>query len=180
MKIDASESSDAVEVYEVGNTLRIVDTPGLFGHRRGINGTEEIHYKDITRKWVSEADVVLYVMNGPNPLKDSHRQELEWFLRELKLLPRTVFVLGRFDEVADMADEAEYASHLATKRENVTKRLGELINLTGAEKAALNIVAVSGNPDGMGMDYWEKHPKEFQPCHISIRSGKRSMTKSQQ
>ncbi|MGV8268407.1 LeoA/HP0731 family dynamin-like GTPase, partial [Pseudomonas aeruginosa] len=69
-------------------------------------------YKDITKKYVSEAHLVLYVMNSTNPIKESHKEDLTWLFRTLDLLPRTVFVLSRFDEVADVEDEQDYQANL--------------------------------------------------------------------
>ncbi|MDN7351543.1 LeoA/HP0731 family dynamin-like GTPase [Acetobacter senegalensis] len=161
MKINARESSDKVEVYDAGAQWRIVDTPGLYGHKGGETQAEEIKFKEITRRYVSEANIVLYVMNGLNPLKDSHKEELEWLFRELDLLSRTVFVLGRFDEVADMDDDDEYEKVLRIKKENVTGRLRALIELTDNEVKQLSIVGVSGRPFGKGLAYWKERPEEF-------------------
>ena len=108
MNISQQESSNEVKVYEVDDNFVLIDTPGLFGFKEqynaDINAMEK--YKDITRKYVSEAHLVLYVMNSTNPIKDSHKDDLNWLFRTLDLLPRTVFVLSRFDEVADVEDEA--------------------------------------------------------------------------
>lgn len=161
MKINARESSDKVEVYDAGAHWRIVDTPGLYGHKGGETQAEEIKFKEITRRYVSEANIVLYVMNGLNPLKDSHKEELEWLFRELDLLPRTVFVLDRFDEVADMDDDEEYEKALRIKQENVTGRLRTLIGLTDNEAKQLSIVGVSGSPFGKGLAHWKERPEEF-------------------
>lgn len=161
MKINARESSDKVEVYDAGAHWRIVDTPGLYGHKSGETQAEEIKFKEITRRYVSEANIVLYVMNGLNPLKDSHKEELEWLFRELDLLPRTVFVLGRFDEVADMDDDEEYEKALRIKQENVTGRLRALIGLTDNEAKQLSIIGVSGSPFGKGLAHWKERPEEF-------------------
>ena len=108
MRISQEESSDAVTLYNIGNDMVLVDTPGLFGYKEKVceeSGKVEA-YKDITRRYVSEAHLVLYIMNSINPVKDSHREELIWLFRSLNLLPRTVFVLSRFDEVADVEEEA--------------------------------------------------------------------------
>lgn len=163
MNISHQESSNAVAVYDGGREFELVDTPGLFGFKEKCSAsTGEVEkYKDITRKYVSEAHLVLYVMGPANPVKESHREELEWLFRTLNLLPRTVFVLGRFDAVADVEDSEEYAEQLAIKRENVTQRLRQLIGLTATEEAELSIVAVAANPFDKGMDHWLKHLDVF-------------------
>lgn len=110
MKISHQESSNEVKVYEVGQDFVLIDTPGLFGFKEQENDdTHAIEkYKDITKKYVSEAHLVLYVMNPTNPIKESHQEDLTWLFRTLDLLPRSIFVLSRFDEVADVEDEDDY------------------------------------------------------------------------
>ena len=170
MNISQQESSNEVKVYEVDDNFVLIDTPGLFGFKEqfnaDINAMEK--YKDITRKYVSEAHLVLYVMNSTNPIKDSHTDDLNWLFRTLNLLPRTVFVLSRFDEVADVENEASYAQHLQIKRSNVESRLRESIGASDAEVAALSIVAVAANPFDMGTDYWLERIEQFKTLsHIN-------------
>ncbi|MBD9537387.1 50S ribosome-binding GTPase [Stenotrophomonas sp. STM01] len=150
MKISQKESTDHVLEYPVGDDLLLVDTPGLFGERE-IDGET---YKELTRKYISEANLVLYVMDPTNPIKESHKTELTWLFRDLALLPRTVFVLSRFDAVADLEDEGEYQRLLEVKRGAVRQRLAELIVLSPSEIDALSIVAVSANPYEQGIEYW--------------------------
>jgi GTP-binding protein EngB required for normal cell division len=80
MKISHQESSNEVKVYEVGSELVLIDTPGLFGFKEQANeetGSLE-KYKDITKKYVSESHLVLYVTNSLNPIKESHKDDLNW------------------------------------------------------------------------------------------------------
>ncbi|MDR2263940.1 MAG: 50S ribosome-binding GTPase [Enterobacter asburiae] len=170
MKISHQESSNEVKIYDVGSDFVLIDTPGLFGFKEQFN--EDIQsiekYKDMTKKYVSEAHLVLYVMNSTNPIKESHKQDLEWLFRTLNLLDRTVFVLSRFDEVADVEDEADYYSNANVKRQNVASRLQDLIALTPKEHDALSIVAVAANPFDMGTEYWLENPDKFRALsHIS-------------
>ena len=105
MNISQQESSNEVKIYHVGKDIELIDTPGLFGFKEQENSIGEIEkYKEITRKYVSEAHLVLYVMNSANPIKESHKDDLNWLFRDLNLLSRTVFVLSRFHEVADIED----------------------------------------------------------------------------
>lgn len=170
MKISHQESSNEVKVYEVGDDFVLIDTPGLFGFKEQENAeTHEIEkYKDITRKHVSEAHLVLYVMNSTNPIKESHKEGLTWLFRTLGLLPRTVFVLSRFDEVADVEDEEDYQENLGIKRDNVAGRLKETIDLSDDETAALSVVAVAANPFDLGMDHWQENAEQFKELsHIA-------------
>lgn len=156
MKISHEESSNAVTVYEAGPDCLLIDTPGLFGFKEQENeNTHTIEkYKELTRKYVSEAHLVLYVTDPTNPVKESHADDLNWLFRELNLLPRTVFVLSRFDAVADVEDDHDYGHHLGIKRENVAGRLRDLIALNEAEMADLDIVAVAADPFEMGTEHW--------------------------
>lgn len=170
MKISHQESSNEVKVYEVGNDFVLIDTPGLFGFKEQYNvDTLTIEkYKEITKKHVSEAHLVLYVMNSTNPIKESHKEDLQWLLRSLNLLPRTVFVLSRFDEIADVEDEDDYQSNLMIKRENVASRLNDIIELTPEEMNSLSIVAVAANPFDQGLEYWLDNMSEFKSLsHIA-------------
>lgn len=170
MHISQQESSNEVKVYEVGDDFVLIDTPGLFGFKEQYNAdTRAIEkYKDITRKYVSEAHLVLYVMNSTNPIKDSHKAELHWLFRTLDLLPRTVFVLSRFDEVADVEDEDDYKENLRIKCDNVKARLRDAIDASAQELAELSIVAVAANPFDMGTDYWLEHLEQFKALsHIA-------------
>lgn len=163
MKISHQESSNEVIVYELDDELVLIDTPGLFGFKEQENSqTYDIEkYKDITKKYVSEAHLVLYVMNSTNPIKESHKEDLVWMFRTLDLLPRTVFVLSRFDEVADVEDEEDYEANLEIKRENVKQRLQELIQLTDSELRDLSIVGVSANPFDLGVEHWLENIEQF-------------------
>lgn len=163
MKISHQESSNEVRIYDVGADFVLIDTPGLFGFKEQLNlETHQIEkYKDITKKYISEAHLVLYVMDPANPVKASHKDDLDWLFRDLNLLPRTVFVLSRFDEVADVEDEADYRHNLFIKQSNVASRLTELVNLTPAEVQELAVVAVAANPFDMGTDHWLANLEQF-------------------
>ncbi|WP_319749909.1 LeoA/HP0731 family dynamin-like GTPase [Pseudomonas aeruginosa] len=163
MRISQQESSNEVKVYEIGDDFVLIDTPGLFGFKEQYNADSHTieKYKDITRKYVSEAHLVLYVMNSTNPIKESHKADLNWLFRTLNLLPRTVFVLSRFDEVADVEDESNYQENLQIKRSNVQARLREAIDANEQELANLSVVAVAANPFDMGTEYWLEHLEKF-------------------
>lgn len=171
MKISASESSNEVKVYDIDDDYQLIDTPGLYGYKEQMNiDIQEIEkYKDITKKYVSEAHIILYVMNSKNPVKDSHIDDLKWLFKELNLLPRTVFVLSRFDEVSDVEDELDYQSKFKIKKQNVEERLAAILELSSNEIDELRIVAISANPFDEGVDYWMKNKDEFnQLSHIKL------------
>jgi len=170
MKISHSESSNEVKVYEVGEDFVLIDTPGLFGFKEKYNAEKQAieRYKDITKKYVSEAHLILYVMNPTNPIKESHEDDLAWMFRTLGLLPRTVFVLSRFDEVADVEDEDDYRNNLKVKYDNIVGRLRATIELGAEEEKELSVVAVAANPFDLGVDHWLQNPDEFKELsHIT-------------
>ncbi|WP_024298522.1 LeoA/HP0731 family dynamin-like GTPase [Methylomicrobium lacus] len=171
MKISNQESSNEVKLYDVDSDFVLIDTPGLFGFKEQYN--EETHsiekYKDISKKYVSEAHLVLYVMNSTNPIKESHKEDLVWLFRTLNLLPRTVFVLSRFDDVADVEDDWDYRENLKIKRNNVIGRLQDLIDLDKKEADELAIIAVAANPFDMGTEYWLSNLDKFKELsHIAL------------
>ncbi len=163
MKIDHQESSDEVKIYNIDDEIELVDTPGLFGFKEKITDSGKIErYKDITKKYVSEAHLILYALNPSNPIKESHKDDLNWLFRTLNLLSRTIFVISRFDEEADIEDEEDYNKRFKIKKENIQNRLNELISLSEKEKESLIIVAVAANPYDLGVEHWLKHQEEFQ------------------
>ena len=159
MKISISESSDRVEVYyDTDNKIKLVDTPGLFGS----GSTDEgIKYREITEKYVSEAHLIFYVMDPINPIKESHREEVVWLFKTLGLLPRTIFVLGKFDIVADLDDKEDYNKTYTTKRQIVIDRLKDFEIIT-SDNEKIDIVAVSANPFDEGVDYWLENKEEYE------------------
>ena len=171
MKISSAESSNEVVIYDVnGNDeIEIIDTPGLFGFKEKGIGADNQKYKDMTKKFVSEADIVLYVMNPKNPIKESHKEDLEWLFKTLNLLSRTIFVLSKFDEVADMEDKEEFDDVFKIKKEqNIIPRLQSLIKLNDDEIKNLQIVAVSANPFNKGLEsYWLKAENKEQFKELS-------------
>lgn len=171
MNISASESSNSVKVYDIDEQYQLIDTPGLYGYKEqaSIDSAEIEKYKDITKKYVSEAHIILYVMNSKNPIKESHIDDLKWLFKELNLLSRTVFVLSRFDEVADVEDEDDYQAKFKIKEENVKDRLANILTLSSTEQSQLRVVAVSANPFDEGVAYWMDNLEEFKKLsHIDL------------
>ncbi len=117
MKIDHQESSDEVKIYHIDDEIELVDTTGLFGFKEKITDSSKIErYKDITKKYISEAHLILYALNPSNPIKESHKDDLNWLFRTLNLLSRTIFVISRFDEEADMKMKKITTKDLKSKK----------------------------------------------------------------
>nr|WP_264766851.1 LeoA/HP0731 family dynamin-like GTPase [Acinetobacter cumulans] len=158
MKIDSDESSNELAIYRpdhLPEKCEIVDTPGLFGDKQQLDDRgNTIQYSDLTRKYISEAHLIFYVVDATNPLKESHKDTVQWILRDLNKLSSTVFIINKMDEVADLRDEEEFAHHAAIKKDNLLGKLDRFIQLTVDERKAVNVVCLASNPNGRGLDFW--------------------------
>lgn len=158
MKIDTNESSDALAIYRPDNLqdkCEIVDTPGLFGDKEKTNdGGALVQYGDITKNYISEAHLIFYVVDATNPLKESHQDIVRWVLRDLNKLSSTIFVINKMDEVADLRDAEEFAEQSSIKKNNLLDKLQRFVDLTAAEREAINVVCVASNPNSRGLEFW--------------------------
>lgn len=158
MIIDSNESSNELAIYKPDNLpekCEIVDTPGLFGDKERLDDRgNTIQYSDITRKYISEAHLIFYVVDAVNPLKESHKDTVQWVLRDLNKLSSTIFIINKMDEVADLRDEDEFEERSKIKKDNLLGKLDRFIQLTEQEKKDLNIVCIASNPNGRGLDFW--------------------------
>lgn len=157
MKIDMDESSDRLSIYRpegLPDLCEIVDTPGLFGDKERTIDGQQVMYEDLTKRYISEAHLILYVVDATNPLKESHSAIAKWILRDLDKLSSTVFVINKMDEVTDLTEEALFAEQAAIKKENLKTKLQRAANLNPEELARLNIVCIASNPNGRGLPFW--------------------------
>ena len=180
MKIDVAESSDEITVFhldvppqggiERGPSYEIVDTPGLFGTKEKEIDGQQIRCSEITRRYISEAEVVVYVCDAVLPLKDSHKESLRLVLREFKKLPVTIFVINKMDEAGtDMNDEEDYQERAAVKRETLAQRLTDTLELSDEERDALRIVCIAADPKGRGLEYWLERKDDYERrSHIGL------------
>lgn len=158
MKIDETESSDEITVYRplgLKKGFEIVDTPGLFGSKEKSIDGHSIRFSDITKNYISEAHIVVYLCDAVVPLKDSHVEIVRKVLRDLNKLDSTIFVINKMDETdVDMLDDDDYAHVSEIKKNNLISRLRSTINLTPDEEKKLRIVCISADPKGKGLKYW--------------------------
>lgn len=165
MKIDMDESSDSLAIYKpegLPGQCEIVDTPGLFGDKERTVDGQQVMYEDLTKRYISEAHVIFYVVDATNPLKESHGAIAKWILRDLDKLSSTVFVINKMDEVTDLTEETLFAAQAAIKNENLRSKLQRAANLTPHELAQLNIVCISSNPNGRGLGFWFGKPAHYE------------------
>jgi len=165
MKIDTDESSDDLTIYRPDGLKKgyeIVDTPGLFGSKSKEIDGKEIKYSDITRKYISEAHIVIYVTDAVNPLKESHRQILKLVLRDFNKLGSSIFVINKMDEAGvDMSDDSDYKEAAKIKQKTFIERLNSAISLTPKEKQDLRIACVASNPNNRGLDTWLRNENVY-------------------
>ena len=158
MKIDTNESSDALAIYRPDNLqdrCEIVDTPGLFGDKeKAAESGALVQYGDITKNYISEAHLIFYVVDATNPLKESHQDIVRWVLRDLNKLSSTIFVINKMDEVADLRDAEEFEQQSTIKKNNLLDKLQRFVDLTAAEREAINVVCVASNPNSRGLEFW--------------------------
>lgn len=165
MKIDMDESSDRLAIYSpegLPEKCEIVDTPGLFGDKEKTVDGEQVMYEDLTKHYISEAHLILYVVDATNPLKESHNDIVKWLLRDLNKLSSTVFVINKMDEVTDLTEQVLFDAQATIKKDNLKAKLQRAANLSADEIAQLNIVCLASNPNGRGLEFWFGKPEHYE------------------
>ncbi|MFF2909179.1 LeoA/HP0731 family dynamin-like GTPase [Paenibacillus sp. NPDC057934] len=148
IRIAPEPTTDSIQVYPYGDYV-IVDTPGLF--------SDEMFHDKITKKYISEANVLLYTVDPVNPLKESHHAIIRWLLRDLNKIDSSIFIINKMDEVSDLDDDGDFLYHSNIKKEVVKNTLQEIVPIDKTPK----IVCVSGNPFDQGLDYWFSNEAEY-------------------
>ena len=165
MKIDSDESSDEIIVYHpegLAKDFEIMDTPGLFGSKEKEVDGEKIRFSEITERFISEAHIILYVCDAVTPLKESHAFFIEKIMRKFNKLNSTIFVINKMDEAGyDLLDEEDFQRGVEIKKQNLITRLQDTIGLTQEEKENLNIVCISADPKGKGLDKWFEKIEDY-------------------
>lgn len=160
MKIDSDESSDEILCYtpaSIPEGCQIVDTPGLFGDK--VDG-DRICLSEKTTKYISEANMILYVVTAKNPIKDSHKEFIKKLMKDLNKLSTTIFVINRMDDVADLTDDDDFAMQARIKADNLRGKLSDC-GLTFTEAQNVNIACISAAPDGKGIEIWKDNREEY-------------------
>lgn len=146
--ISVEPTTDRVECYRHGDWM-FVDTPGT-------SSVEPKHDKK-SRSYISEADLVVFVVNAVNPLPLSQEELVRWMLVEIGKEPHVIFAINRMDEVADLEDEADFEHHAKVKRRTLLQTLHSICGRP-CEPA---IVAISADPYEEGVEDWMDNPEEY-------------------
>ncbi|EFK3816282.1 GTP-binding protein [Escherichia coli] len=165
MNISMDESSDRISVYKpegLPGKCEIIDTPGLFGDKERDVGGKQVMYEDLTKRYISEAHLIFYVVDATNPLKDSHRDIVKWVLRDLNKLSSTIFVINKMDEVVNLSNQMLFDEQAAIKKDNLKGKLQRIAELNEKECNCLNIVCIASNPNGRGLPFWFERPEIYE------------------
>ena len=119
-------------------------------------------YEDLTKRYSSEAHLILYVVDATNPLKESHNAIAKWVLRDLNKLSSTVFVINKMDEVTDLTEQVLFDDQATIKKDNLKAKLQRAANLSADELTRLNIVCLASNPGGRGLEFWFGKPEHYE------------------
>lgn len=175
MKIDTNESSDEICIYHSKlKNVRIIDTPGLFGDKQKSVGNVNMKYEEQTKKYISEAHLILYVVEAVNPIKDSHKNIIKWVLQDLGKLEQTIFVVNKMDDVANLEDEKDFIRNAEIKTKVIKDTLKSFLEISDEKLEELNIVCVSANPYEEGLKEWFNNVQEYR--EISRLEGLKALT----
>lgn len=164
MKIDQDESSDELTIYrpnDLKEGYEIVDTPGLFGTKEKEIDGYNVKFSDITKKYISEAHIILYVCDAVNPLKESHSEIIRKITREYNKLDSMVFVINKMDEAYNPKNESSFKEGADIKRESLINKLRHCINLTPEEESKICVVCIAADPKRKGMPYWFERMDDY-------------------
>ena len=150
--IAVEPTTDKVERYRHGDWI-FVDTPGTF--------SDKLLHDEVTRSYISEADLVVFVVNAVNPLPKSQEELVRWLLVDVGKEPHVIFAINRMDEVADLEDDADFEHHVQVKRRTL---LHTLHDICGRPCESI-VVAISADPYEQGLEDWLDDPKEYE--HLS-------------
>ncbi|WP_288955337.1 LeoA/HP0731 family dynamin-like GTPase [uncultured Polaribacter sp.] len=175
MKIDSNESSDEICIYNSSlKNVRIIDTPGLFGDKEKSVNNQTIKYEEQTKKYISEAHLILYVVEAVNPIKDSHKDIIKWVLQDLGKLEQTIFVVNKMDDVANLEDEKDFKRNAEIKTNVIIDTLQSFLEIKEDQLEKLNIVCVSANPFEEGLKEWFSNINEYR--ELSHLEGLKTIT----
>lgn len=144
IEISPLPETDQINVYDLNKTVKIVDTPGMFSEFK--NHTEK------TKRYISNANLIFYVVSAENPLKDSQIDTIKWIMKDLRKKDSMIFLLNKMDSVTDLYDESEFEKMCDVKIENIRDTLKNIDIFVKED----NFICISADPYAEGLDYWLK------------------------
>lgn len=147
--ISPEPTTDQVRVYETDD-WKLCDTPGLF--------SDQPDHDAKTLQYVSEAQMVLFVTDPMNPLKESHASIVRFLLGDLRKQEATIFVINKMDMVADLED-AEAFRRTANLKVGVMR---EALRSIMGRAIEAPVLALAADPHKQGVAYWLEHPDDYQ------------------
>lgn len=128
---------------------QLIDTPGLF--------SENQTHDELTKKYISDANIIVYTVDPVNPLKDSHLLTVKWILSDLKKFDSTIFVINKMDEIADLEDDNDFLHNSDIKMKVVSDTINDIIGVDKSKK----IVCIAADPFEKGLEYWHQNSKKY-------------------
>ena len=139
--ISPEPTTDKIQSYK-NDDYQFIDTPGLF--------SENLIHDDLTKKYISEANIIIYTVDPVNPLKDSHLPTIRWILSDLKKYESTIFVINKMDEVADLEDDNDFDKNAKIKKDVVSAIIKDEVGINNTNR----IVCVAADPFELGLKHW--------------------------
>ncbi len=148
LKIAPEPTTDKILPYKFGDYI-FIDTPGLF--------SEHLMHDELTKKYISEANVIIYTLDPVNPLKESHHPVVKWLLSDLLKLETTIFVVNKMDFITDLEDEEDFIKHSDIKKKVVIDTLKDIVPLKKEPK----VLCIAGDPVGKGLPFWFERMADY-------------------
>lgn len=142
--ISPEPTTDKVQPYRYKDYM-IIDTPGLF--------SENLIHDELTKKYISEANIVIYTVDPVNPLKESHLQTVKWILSDLNKIESSIFVINKMDEVSDLEEDDDFHKNATIKKNVVSDIVHDVIKFNGD----LKIACVAADPFEQGLKFWKEN-----------------------
>ena len=142
--ISPEPTTDKIQAYEFNDYL-IIDTPGLF--------SDNLMHDELTKKYISEANIVIFTLDPVNPLKESHLPTIKWILSDLNKIESTIFVINKMDEIADLEDDNDFEKNAEIKKEVVSEIIKDEVGITEINK----MVCIAADPFGLGLSHWKNN-----------------------
>ncbi|MBF0120749.1 MAG: dynamin family protein [Desulfobacterales bacterium] len=148
ISISPEPTTDKIQPYKFED-YQVIDTPGLF--------SENLIHDELTKKYISEANIIIYTVDPVNPLKNSHMSIIKWILNDLKKYDSTIFVINKMDEIADLEDDNDFYKNSEIKKHVVSEIIKDV---TGIDKNN-KIICVAADPFEQGLDFWQKNIDDY-------------------